>query len=79
LIALVVGVHVERRDMADGWLLKGVQDLVDKIKLLENEKSEAFAKIKTLERENCELAAIIAEASAMVAEALKEGKTADIS
>jgi hypothetical protein len=65
--------------MADGWLLKGVEDLVSRVKLLESEKREAVAKIEALERENCELAALIAQASAMVVEALKEGTTADIS
>jgi hypothetical protein len=65
--------------MADGWLLKGIQDLVNKVKLLESEKREAVAKIEALERENCELAALIAQASAMLVEALKEGTTADIS
>jgi hypothetical protein len=74
-----VEVHVERRDMADGWLLKGVQDLVSRVKLLESEKREAVAKIEALERENCELAALIAQASAMVVDALKEGTTAEIS
>ncbi|MBN2098151.1 MAG: hypothetical protein JW753_00990 [Dehalococcoidia bacterium] len=63
--------------MADGWLLKGVEDLVNKIKLLESEKREAVAKIEVLERENCELAALIAQASAIVAEALKEGAAGD--
>jgi hypothetical protein len=65
--------------MADGWLLKGIEDLVNKVKLLEREKKEAVAKIEALERENCELAALIAQASAMLVEALKEGTTADIS
>ncbi len=65
--------------MADGWLLKGIQDLVNKVKLLESEKREAVARIQVLERENCELAALIAQASAMLVEALKEGTTADIS
>jgi hypothetical protein len=77
--ALAVGVHTERRDMADGWLLKGVEELVNKVKLLESEKREVVAKIEVLERENCELTAIIAQASAVVAQALKEGTTADIS
>ena len=65
--------------MADGWLLKGLQDLVDRIKSLESEKMVAAAKIESLERDNCELAALIAQASALVAEALKEGTTADAS
>jgi hypothetical protein len=65
--------------MADGWLLKGVEDLVSKVKSLESEKREAAATIEALKRENCELAALIAQASAMVVEALKEGTTADIS
>jgi len=65
--------------MADGWLLKGIQDLVNKVKLLESEKREAVARIQVLERENCELAALIAQASAMLVEALKEGTTADVS
>jgi hypothetical protein len=65
--------------MADGWLLKGIEDLVNKVKLLESEKKEAVAKIEALERENCELAALIAQASAMLVEALKEGTTADMS
>jgi hypothetical protein len=65
--------------MADGWLLKGVEDLVNKIKLLESEKRAAVAKIEALERENCELAALIAQASAVVAEALKEGAADDTS
>lgn len=69
----------QRRDLADGWLLKGVEDLVNKAKSLESEKREAVAKIEALERENCELAALIAQASAMVVDALKEGTTADIS
>ena len=77
--ALAVGVRTERRDMADGWLLKGVEELVNKVKLLESEKREAVAKIGALERENCELTALIAQASAVVAQALKEGTTADIS
>jgi len=38
--------------MADGWLLKGLEDLVSKVRLLERENSEAVAKIQTLEREN---------------------------
>jgi hypothetical protein len=63
--------------MADGWLLKGIEDLVNKVKLLESEKRETVAKIQALERENCELAALIAQASAMLVEALKEGTTAD--
>jgi hypothetical protein len=65
--------------MADGWLLKGVEELVNKVKLLESEKREVVAKIEVLERENCELTALIAQASAVVAQALKEGTTADIS
>ncbi len=65
--------------MADGWLLKGIEDLVNKVKSLESEKREAIAKIEALERENCELAALIAQASAMLVEALKEGTTADLS
>ena len=65
--------------MADGWLLHGIQDLVDKIKLLESEKTGAVAKIEALERENCELASIIAQASAKVAEVLNEGRTVGIS
>ena len=77
--ALAVGVRTERRDMADGWLLKGVEELVNKVKLLESEKREAVAKMEALERENCELAALIAQASAMVVDALKEGTTADVS
>jgi len=64
--------------MADGWLLKGIQDLVDKVKSLESEKRETIAKIEALERENCELNALIAQANAIVVEALKEGTTADI-
>ena len=79
LTALAVGFHTERRDMADGWLLKGVEDLVNKVKLLEREKREAAAKMEALERDNCEQAALIAQVSAKVAEALKEGTTADIS
>ena len=65
--------------MADGWLLKGVQDLVSRVKSLESERKEAVAKIEALERENCELAALIAQASAMVVDALKEGTTAEVS
>ncbi len=65
--------------MADGWLLKGLEDLVNKVKSLESEKREAVAKIEALERENCELAALIAQASTMVVDALKESATADIS
>jgi hypothetical protein len=79
LTALAVGFHTERRNMADGWLLKGVEDLVNKVKLLEREKREAAAKMEALERDNCEQAALIAQVSAKVAEALKEGTTADIS
>jgi hypothetical protein len=79
LVALAVGVRVERRNMADGWLLKGIEDLVNKVKLLESEKREAVARIQVLDRENCELAALIAQASAMLVEALKEGTTADLS
>jgi hypothetical protein len=77
LAAKAVGVHVERREMADGWLLKGLEDLVSKVRLLERENSEAVAKIQTLERENCEMAALIALASAKVDELLKEGTTTD--
>jgi hypothetical protein len=65
--------------MADGWMLKGIEDLVNKVKLLESEKREAVARIQVLDRENCELAALIAQASAMLVEALKEGTTADLS
>jgi FtsZ-binding cell division protein ZapB len=63
--------------MADGWLLKGLEDLVNKTKSLESEKREAIARIEALERENCELASIIAQASALVVKALKEDTTAD--
>jgi len=45
--------------MADGWLLKGIQDLVDKIKLLEGEKREAIARVQELEREKGQAAATI--------------------
>jgi hypothetical protein len=63
--------------MADGWLLKGLEDLVNKTKSLESEKREAIAMIEALERENCELASIIAQASALVVKALNEDTTAD--
>jgi hypothetical protein len=75
----LVTLAVERRDMADGWLLKGLEDLVSKVRLLERENREAVARIQTLERENCEMAALIALASAKVDEVLKEGTTVDIS
>jgi len=78
-VVSAAGVHVERRDMADGWLLKGLEDLVSKVRLLERENSEAVAKIQTLQRENCEMAALIALASAKVDEMLKEGTATDTS
>jgi chromosome segregation ATPase len=78
--------------MADGRLLKGIQDLVDKMKVLESEKREAVARVQELEREKGqaavkieelehevgELGALIALATEKVTEALKEGATADI-
>jgi hypothetical protein len=79
LIALAVGVHVERRNMAGESLLQMLEDLASKIKLLEYERREAVAKIKALEREVGDQATLIAQASAKVDEILKEGTTADIS
>jgi chromosome segregation ATPase len=47
--------------MADGWLLKGIQDLVDKVKILENEKKQAVAMVQALEREKGQAAARVQE------------------
>jgi seryl-tRNA synthetase len=58
-ITLAAGVNIERRNMADGWILKGIQDLVDKIKLIESEKREAVARVQELEREKGQAAATI--------------------
>lgn len=65
--------------MADGWLLKGLEDLANKVKLLERQNMEAIIKIQTLERETREMAALIALATAKVDEMLKDGATADMS
>jgi hypothetical protein len=65
--------------MEDGWLLKGVQDLVDQIKSLERERSEAAAEIEALERENSRMAALIAEVSAVVSVALEGRATVSMS
>ncbi len=79
--------------MEDGWLLKGVQDLVDQIKSLESERSEAVAKIEALDRErseavakiealdreNSRMAALIAEVSAVVSVALYGRATVSMS
>lgn len=79
--------------MADGWLLKGLEDLVNKVKSLESEKREAVAKIEALERQNLEASAkiralereagelisLISLAGAKVDEILKGGATDGIS
>lgn len=64
--------------MADGWLLKGLEELVSKVRLLERENMEAIAKIQALERENCEMAALIALATAKVEEMMNDSATADM-
>jgi hypothetical protein len=56
-----VGVNMERRNMADGWLLKGIQDLVDKAKILESEKKQAVARVQALESEKGQAAARVQE------------------
>jgi chromosome segregation ATPase len=45
--------------MADGWLLKGIQDLVDKTKLLETENGNITVRVRELEREKREAGAMI--------------------
>lgn len=47
--------------MADGWLLKGIQDLVDKVKILESEKKQAAAMVQALERERGQATARVQE------------------
>jgi len=57
LIALTVGVHVERRDMARESLLQMLEDLASKVRSFELEKRQAAAKIEALERERNEAVA----------------------
>ena len=70
---------MEGRQMADGRLLRGLEDLASKVRLLERENMEYIAKIQALERENSEMAALIALATAKVDQMLKDGATADMS
>src|SRR5512136_2637920 len=93
LIALTVGVHVERRDMARESLLQMLEDLASKVRSFELEKRQAAAKIEALERERNEavataralerevgeMAALISQAGDKVDEILKIGANDDVS
>jgi hypothetical protein len=93
LIALAVGVQVERRDMPRESLLQMLEDLASKVRAfelekrqaaarleaLEREKNEAVATARALEREVGELVSLITLAGEKVEEILKVGADDNVS
>jgi hypothetical protein len=61
----------ERRDMAQESLLRKLDEVTGRIRLLEREKNEAMGKIQSLEREAGELRSLITLAEAKADEMLK--------